>query len=198
MTVTATPEVITRAATLTFVSHGDGGPTVIVPNVVLAKYWGVFDEQGGDPGLENTHYNVVCDHELVMPFEGYELLALQEEGSTAWIPEGDGGLLLRWVGADSGAALLAAVQGQAFQGAGPDGTEMVWTVPGGGLTFMHAVEDGRRPVAQRMWESTAIDLPAGRYAVEQLACGEWRGEVAFPDGHVEEAMMMCYRLRRIG
>lgn len=196
MTVTATPEVITRGAALSFIGHGDGGPTVIVPNAVLAKYWGVFDEHGGDPGLENTHYNTVCDAELLMPFEGHELLVLQEEGSTAWVPDGDGGLLLRWVGADSGAALLAAVQGQSFTPAGRNGTDAVWTIPDGGLTFMHAVEDGRRPIAQRMWDSTAIELPPGRYAVEQLACGEWRGTVAFPDGHVEEVMMMCYRLRR--
>lgn len=192
MTVTATPELIARAATLSFIGHGDGGPTVIVPNAVLAKYWGVFDEHGGDPGLENTHYNSVCDAELVMPFEGHELLVLQEEGSTAWVPEGDGGLLLRWVGADSAAALLAAVEGQAFAPACPG----PWTVPDGGLTFMHAVEDGRRPAAQRMWDSSEIALAPGRYAVEQLACGEWQGSVAFPDGHVEDVMMMCYRLRR--
>lgn len=192
MTVTASPDVIARASQLTFVSHGDGGPTLILPNVVLAKYWGTLDASGNFPEdfMSSTHYGQACNAGLIMPFEGQQVLVLQEEGSTAWVPEADGGLLLRWVGADSAAALLAAVQDQEFEPVAE------WTVPAGGLTFMHAVEDGRAPADKRQWESVAIDLPAGEYAIEALADGEWSGGVAFPDGHVEDTMVQCYRVAR--
>lgn len=182
--IEATPEHVARGSALVFIGHGDGGPNVIIPNVVLDRYTGA---EGFDDG--DSDYEDVCDAGLVMPFEDHELLVLQEEGSTTWIPEGDGGLLLRWVGADSGAALLAAVQGAAFTPVG------IWNVPDGGLTLMHATEDGRVPPEERYLAWMPIALRAGRYMIEELVGGAWNGSVAFPDGHVEKTTMMCYRLR---
>ena len=192
-------DVIQRAQKLKFISHGDGGPTLLLSNANRQKWFGVCNE-AGEPvyGEEATHYDLACDSADVMPFEGEDAFCLQEEGATAFVATPDGFLLCRWVGADSSAAVLAAAEACAYVPQVRDGAPMRFTSVGGGYTLMHATEDGRK-LDQAQWEHDELAIPAGSYTVLRLDSdgrAEWRGTLVFPDGRREEAMVQASRFVR--
>ena len=188
-----TAEVSELAKSVKFVGHGDGGPTVILPNAVLDRWQGVM---GGDAGAEGTHYDLACRSEETFQFAGLDAFCLQEVGATAGLPIKEGILLPRWVGADSKAGVLAAALQVKYQPVLRNGQPLLFESQGGRFTLKHAVDSGARETWD--WESTEFEIPAGKYAVEQMDVDggiEWTGLVVFPDGTTEDSMVQAYRLR---
>ena len=187
-----------RAGSLEFVGHGDGGPTILLSNESRPKWFGVCNE-AGEPvyGKQPTHYDLACDSSEVLAFEGRDAFCLQEEGSTAFVPTADGFLLIRWVAADTPAAVLAVAEACSYAPMLRDDAPLFFTSGGGSYTLMHATEDGRK-LDDAMWEYAEFEIPAGRYAVQEIDADgepEWSGDVIFPDGQ-EGAMVQAYRFMR--
>gem|GEM_PF-2049922 len=188
--LSVTEQVLAQAKMLKFVGHGDGGPTVILPNAVRASWTGIEERDDG------SHYELACDSEETFEFEGLDAFCLQEVGSTAVLTVPEGLLLPRWVGADSEAAVLAVALQVSYEPFLRDDAPLLFESKGGRFTLMHAVERGDSPGTNS--EFFEFDLPAGKYAVEQMAIGdgvEWTGEVTFPDGSTEDSMVQAYRFR---
>lgn len=184
---------IELAKSVKFIGHGDGGPTIILPNAVRDRWKGVA---GGDEGGEGTHYDLACRSEETLEFEGLHAFCLQEVGATGVLPVKEGVLLPRWVGADSKAGVLAAALQVEYQPVLKNGQPLLFESQGGRFTLMHSVDGGAPETWD--WESTEFEIPAGKYAVEQMDVDggiEWRGLVMFPDGKTEDSMIQAYRLR---
>ncbi len=189
-TVTLTDAVVEQATALTFVGHGDGGPTVILSNSVRDAWLGVGD------GGEQDHYRLACESMETFEFMGTQAFCLQEEGSTAVVTLEDGLLLPRWVAADSPAGVLGVALAASYQPVLRDGEPVYFESAGGRFTLQHAVDRG----AHREEDAFEFELPAGRYRVEQIdAKGwlEWQGRVLHPSGDEEEVMVQAYRFRRV-
>ena len=198
-TVRVEDEIVQKAKSLVFVDHGDGGPTIILSRDGRSKWFGVCNEAGKAVyGEEDTHYDLACDEEGVFSFEGEDAFVLQEEGPTAFVGDTDGFRLIRWVGADSPAAVLAVAEACSYVPCVEDGAAVYFTSPGGQFTLMHATDDGRTLATSALWTYHEFEIPAGRYAVHRLdveGSSEWSGMVEFPDGS-EEAMVRAFRFVR--
>lgn len=184
---------IELAKGLKFIGHGDGGPTIILPNAVRDRWKGVT---GGDEGGEGDHYQLACSSEETFEFAGLHAFCLQEVGATAVLPVAEGLLLPRWVGADSEAGVLAVALQVAYKPVLRNGEPLLFESQGGRFTLMHSVDSGAPETWD--WESTEFEIPAGTYAVEQMDVDgrlEWQGSVVFPDGETEDSMIQAYRLR---
>jgi hypothetical protein len=187
-----------RAKSLKFIGHGDGGPTIMISNAARSRWFGVYNDAGKPVyGEEHTHYDVACDSDEVLQFEGQDAFVLQEEGATAFVKTEDGFLLIRWVGADSEAAILGVSEACSYAPRLRDDAPLHFISAGGMYTLMHATEDGRR-LDKAMWEYDEFEIPAGRYGVQQLDVDgghEWNGTVVF-DSRSEDAMVGAYRFVR--
>jgi hypothetical protein len=192
----ASAEVIELAKTLVFVDHGDGGPTIILPNAVRGR-WGGIQKIAGE---EETHYDFACGNEETFEFDGHDAFCLQEVGSTAVLAVPEGLLLPRWVGADSKAGVLAVALQVPYKPVLDDDDDPVFfESKGGRFTLMHATEWTGAP-EQFQQTSLEFEIPAGKYAVEQMDVdgrAEWKGKVNFPDGQSERSMVQAYRFRRL-
>ncbi len=186
-TIIASADMEQIANDLEFAESG-GGPLIALPKAAVPWWWGVFDE-GGEMTEGGNQYELACNAgngELV-PVGDHRAIVLAAPDITAFYPLGDdGGLLLRWVGADTAAGLAAAMV------AVPDeswvDTGSVFNAPGGECQIMDSGDDGRNP----MEPVSTFMLPAGRYAI--LATEERQCEVETSDG-VEEVMANALRLR---
>lgn len=162
---------------------------MILSHTILEKW------QGVDSGEEPTHYDLACDSEETFTFEDTDAFSLQEEGSTAVVPYEDGILFPRWVGADSGAAVLAVALQASYEPILRDEEPLHFESKGGLYTLQHAADAGKETKY-----TFTFELPAGRYVVEQLDVDgrcEWRGQALLPDGNRERTMVQAYRFRRV-
>ncbi len=105
-----TAEVRRKSRTLKFV-ESNGGPLIVVPGEVVADWHGVYNAQGEFIfETEPCDYDRACHYRAPKPFAiavgKMKALVLPGSMPTAWYPVKDGGLFIRWGGADSAAALL--------------------------------------------------------------------------------------------
>jgi len=196
--IRATDDIEERAKSLKFVDHGDGGPTIVISNQVRNKWFGVCNEAGAAVfGEEHTHYDDACDLAEVTEFEGQDAFVLEEEGSTAFVEKPDGFMLIRWVGADSNAGVLAVAEACSYAPVLRDDAPMLFTSVGGMYTLMHATDDGRA-LSDATYTFDEFEIPAGRYLVQQIDADgrcEWNGTVIYADGN-EDVMVQAYRFVR--
>jgi hypothetical protein len=187
-----TPELAKAAKRLVFVST-TGGPLLLVPERVVKAWKGVCNEAGDAVfGDEPTDYDRACEAGGAVgavDVGGAGALVLGSPDSTALHPI-DGGLLLpRWVGADHGAALLAAALGPGkFKP-----TKLRVTSRGEPWVLMDSSLDGRKLRKARAQEWQRVTLPKGSYTVEVMK--EWNGEVVLA-GKSSEVMAGAVRLTR--
>ena len=190
-----TPAIAKAAEALTFV--GQGGPLVVLDAADADRWWGTLDEAGKTaPRGTSDFETIACQVEGEV-----ELAALSQRGGApaalalmlgtpdmaAFHPMPHGLLLLRWVGADTAAGLLAAALALDPDAFDPVGELVV----SGELWMFEATEDARDPRGF-LYPWTRISLPAGRYAVS--ASQEWEGFVQGPAGD-EEVMVSALRFR---
>lgn len=89
--------------------QSNGGPLILVPEARCAQWRGI-DE---DPATGASHYDIACSvttNVEVLQVRDVEILVLGDEPlRTAWIPQRNGGILARWVYADSEQSILAVL-----------------------------------------------------------------------------------------
>lgn len=168
----------------------EGGPFVFLPARVAKQWWGVCN-QAGDPvyGKQPTHYDRACDARGRVPIlkvGDASALVLRSPDATALHPLASGVLLVRWIGADHAAAVLAPALGPAtFRS-----TKQKVESRGEPWLLFDAAQDGRDLPAKRV---AKVTVPKGTYAIEQM--DEWNGTVAL-SGKTSEAMTSAVRLVR--
>ncbi|WP_327736162.1 immunity 21 family protein [Streptomyces nojiriensis] len=145
-----------------------GGPLVVVPADVLARW------EGADSEGPESDYDRAC---AVFGYTGllavgpsHALVLGDEPSSTVFLPEH--GVFVRWVAAESEAELLGSVGAALADAAWEDG--QVWDVPGPVVLF-----DSAWPGSDVEPDNHArVDLEAGRYEV-RAALAEPNSETAF-------------------
>lgn len=184
-------DVAAAAKKLRFV-ESEGGPLVFLPARAAKAWWGVCDEAGDAVyGKKPTHYDRACDAKGATPVldvGGARALVLRGPDSTALHPTADGALLVRWIGADHAAAVLAPALGP---GVFAKTTQTLVSAGEPWLLFDSAL-DGRALPKRAV---ATITLPEGTYAVE--AMDEWSGAVSLA-GKASEVMTTAIRLVRRG
>ncbi len=185
----ATDDVVRAAAALEFVGTA-GGPVLVLPLAHMAAWFGVNDADGQYAfEVKPTDYDRACDvHDSIgaVPVGPSQAWVLPSPDPVAFHPLEDGGLLLRWVGADNSASVLAGAllaPGELWADTGEVLTSE------GGFVIMDAANDGRGSKAH-----TPFALPSGRYAV--WAMREYDGEVRVGD-RLHGTMVTAIRLRRL-
>ena len=184
-------DAIAQAATrLEFVST-HGGPVLMMPVAHQARWHGVYDESGAYVfEKEPTDYDRACGSgDPVAPIAcgPSQAWVLPCPDATAFHPLDDGGLLVRWIGADNPETLLAGAL---------LAPETLWSDTGhvleseGAFLLMDAVDDGR----DIEFPHTTFPLAPGRYAVWSMR--EFDGEVLW-DGASHELMVTAIGLRRL-
>lgn len=183
---------VARAAKKLAFVETTGGPFLFLPERAAEDWWGVCDEAG-----EAVFGKEKCDYDRACAVKG-EVGTLKVKDATALVlgtPDitaahllDDGLLLLRWVGADHAAALLAAALGPGKYRP----TKITLESRGEPWILMDSSLDGRTLRTAGKKERSRVQLPKGRYRVEQLQ--EWNGEVLL-DGKKSEVMASAVRLR---
>lgn len=187
--VVATDAMIRAAKALEFVGT-DGGPVLVLPLAHIAEWFGVNDGDG-EYAFETkpTDYHRACavnDPIGSIPVGAAEAWVMPSPDAVAFHPLEDGGLLLRWVGADNGASVLAGALLAPAE---------LWAATGevltseGGFAIVDAAKDGREDKAH-----TTFALPAGRYALWSMR--EYHGDVRIGD-QLHGTMVTAIRLRRV-
>ena len=139
--------------------QSNGGPLVLIPRVHLDVWHGIEREVGDSM----THYDRACAVEAdvaVLRVQGIDVLVLGDEPfSTAWVPEHNGGLLVRWVYADSEKAIIDSIRSNSLSP----------TLMPNGVSFPAAgpcrLFDAAEPGAHILGHSLDLDLVGGQYAV---------------------------------
>lgn len=176
---------------LDFAGSG-GGPLIALPVQARRHYWGTCNAAGVHVfDQEPTHYDRACEVPgEVGALSLGELQALVFEGpdETAFHALPDGGMFIRWVGADSAPALLAAALSDELE---PEVLDETFTAPGGEVWLADSANDFR---IERFEEGLCrFELAAGQYEIEVAS---WDGEVR-RGGAIEETMLQVVRLRRL-
>jgi len=185
----ATDAMVRAAKRLEFVET-DGGPVLVLPLAHKTEWFGVNDADG-EYAFESkpTDYDRACEvNEVIeaIPVGASEAWVLPSPDPVAFHPVEEGGLLLRWVGADNGTSVLAGAL---------LAPEALWYDTGqvltseGSFAIVDAAKDGRddKPC-------TTFKLPAGRYAVWSMR--EFNGDVRIGKTQ-HETMVTAIRLRRL-
>lgn len=171
--------------------ESEGGPLVFMPERVAAKWWGICNEQGDEVyDDEPTHYERACKvrgEVGVLEVGDGDALVLGTPQSTAAHLLEHGLLLLRWVGADHAAAVLAPALGPGVYKA----TKLVITSRGEPWLLFDSAEDGRKLAKKNI---ARVTVPKGRYRIELMK--EWNGEVSL-NGATSEVMTAAVRLARV-
>lgn len=153
---------------LTWIS-GSGGPLILLPEELLSHWSGIDAPEGRvvesegrwDPAGPATDYDRACDVDT--PIAGIDVGAGSgiilggEPAATTFLPRPNGGLLLRWVRADSEADVLRRIRGRSFEADGDD-VAMIEVRPGPLLLF-----DAACPGYEVESDRLVIDLHPGRY-----------------------------------
>lgn len=187
------PEAVRLAETLTFAESG-GGPFLLLSESAITAWHGVEDASGAF-----IYESRPCDYDRACKADGHSLITvgntqafvLEAPDSSAFIPEPDGALIVRWIEADEAELLLTA----ALSTSEEDFELLGVTVPhdGSRLRLFDSATPGRRVAARG--EVAAIELPAGRYSVAEL--GESVVNVKDAKGTVHEVVLQALRLRRV-
>lgn len=193
MTIRCSPELEAAAEALPF-AESAGGPVIVIGCSAAKGWWGVFDadgnavDEGADIGGRLRDYDRACESDLgVIECGGRSVIVMPEPEPTAFYPTDDGGLLVRWVGADSAAGLVAAalsIADDEWQDVGA-----VFVSDGEGCMIMDAAADGRADDN----DVAVFQLPAGSYAVK--ASAELDVEVDI-GGVTESVMAAVIKLER--
>ncbi len=165
-----------------------GGPLVVIP-LELARSWRGIEALPGD---SVTDYDRACDVDdylgVLEVGLGRGLVLGDEPMRTAFIPSGDGGILVRWGYAPSEEAVVRAIG---------DVGESIWSPIGhrlrvgtdGAIMFDAACPRGEEPGKRRPGECrAALDVP--------LAAGSYRVETADYRPN-DETWLILHRLTRM-
>jgi hypothetical protein len=190
-----TREIRSAARTLRFVET-TGGPLLLAPREAAASWHGIFDHAG-----EPIYESAPCDYDRAITGDRSEpflldvgtMRALILPGSlpTAWYPTRDGGLLIRWAGAEGASPLLAGVLG--VSASAWRKTRLRFRVGRSGeLLLFDSSADGARP-GRRRADRLKIALKPGVWAVDVSAA---RGRSV--DRSIESTWSVeLVRLRRV-
>ena len=159
--------------------ESEGGPLIFMPERVL-KEW---------RGIETKDYDRACGvRGAVGPLSvgSATAIVLTTPDSTAACQHDKDLLLLRWVGADHAAALLAAATGPGKY------KKTKTTIESKGETWVlfDSGDDGQK---LKKSSGSRIELPKGRYRVDEM--DEWNGDVVLA-GEKSEVMATAVRLTR--
>ena len=149
---------------------GSGGPLILLPEELL-EHWGGLDapESGRvvqakvrwDPDGPVTDYDRACDVEA--PLAGIDVGAGSgiilggEPAATTFLARPNGGLLVRWIRAESEGEVARHVEGRTFEPAGDD-VALIEVRPGPLILF-----DAACPGYEVDADHIVIDLHPGRY-----------------------------------
>jgi hypothetical protein len=182
-------DVAKAAKALKFVET-EGGPFVFMPARVAKQWWGVCNE-AGDPvyGEEPTHYDRACDAKGSVPLlkvGDAKALVLRSPDPAALHALENGVLIVRWIGADHAAAVLAPAVGPGKFKA----TRQKVESRGEPWLLFDATRDGRDVPAKLV---AKVGVPKGTYAIEEM--DEWSGTISLA-GKTSDAMTSAIRLVR--
>lgn len=134
-----------------------GGPLIALPVAHAADWRGVSPRSDG-----SSDYDRACainEYLGLLSCNGNDVLVLGDEPHrTCWIPQGNGGLLVRWVYAESEGKALAAVRNLSAEEMRDDGVRFT---ANGTYRLMDAADSGDEE-SQNFVE---LDLLPGRYRV---------------------------------
>jgi len=136
-----------------------GGPLILVPTAHLSQWRGV-----GGPSEGETDYQRACEVAdsvgVVAVGSGDGLILGDEPLPTAWVPnESGGGVLVRWVYADSEAAVVDYIRGGGQNDVVPESGTSV-DLAGPCVLF-----DAAEPGDDIRGDHVAVGLRSGRYVV---------------------------------
>lgn len=196
MPISVAPRHIAAAAMLSFAESG-GGPILACPSVAVSHWRGCFDDDGAIDESGESDYDRACNAgwaELLPVGSHHALVLPTPDISAAWSPDGDTWYIVRWVGADTAAALLATAEAVPPNEWTDTGAR--FEIPNGGLLMFDSAASGKLPDSLADEPTSAVQIPAGTWAID--SCEEQSGIAVHPDGTKEELMAEVIRLRRIG
>jgi hypothetical protein len=181
--------VAAAAKKLRFITS-EGGPLLFLPERAAKQWWGVCNEEGESVfDKEPTHYDRACavrGDAGTLKVDGATAVVLGTPDQTALHPLEDGVLLVRWVGADHAAGLLAAAVGPGVY----KPLKPTLTSNGEPWLLFDSAQDGRSLGKK---DFARITIPKGTYRVELMT--EWDGDVSL-GGKTSGVMATAVRLRR--
>ncbi len=137
-----------------------GGPRVLLPTQDVERW---INELGNEPTPDDGLYGLACSVSdycgIIRPWDTPILIFGDDPTDIYWSPKTDGGLLIRWVGADSLEQLTAFAESVADAG---NWTERIeWDAQFTNYTLMDtctSVGDNAPRIA--------MTIPAGKYVIE--------------------------------
>ena len=173
---------------------GSGGPLILLSEQLLAHWSGLDAPKAGrvvksegrwDPAGPSTDYDRACDVDALIAGidvgAGSGIILGGEPAATTFLVRPNGGLLVRWIQADSETELMRRLEGKSFEPDG-DNVAMIELRPGPLVLF-----DAACPGHEVDGDRIVIDLHPGRYMASAM---EFE-----PD---ESTKMVVITLERVG
>jgi hypothetical protein len=173
---------------------GCGGPLILLPEQLVESWSGLDPPVGGrvvesegrwDPSGPATDYDRACDVDEAIANidvgEGRGVVIGGEPAATAFLPTPTGGLLVRWVRAESEQEILHHLEGRSFE-TESDAVAMIEAHPGPLALF-----DAACPGGEIEDDKLVVDLHPGQYIVTAIGFE--------PD---EQTSLMLVQLERVG